>query len=296
VQQETCHHEGDARDVLNGGHLAQDDRAYDGGEHRQQREHERERSPRQPRHRQLIAGVGDHRRAHADSGAGQQQHGIPECGQGVAQPPRRRRHGRDQHGRAEPVDASRRAARIGYPVAEHDVQHEQRAVGKGEDEPERVTGKADHGDGSHACRGERERSSVAPGPRPGGGQDHSAAELDRAHRRQRQPVHGEVERRVHDGEHHAEGDQGPPAARAEFRYQPPRSPPGGEHRRRAGDAQPGDPEHADAGEQQHRQRRSEVMEDGADKEKRLRRQSAEPPIRRVRDLCGLRCTRHRCSI
>ncbi len=274
----------------------QHDRAYDGGEHRQQREHERERGPRQSRHRQLIAGVGDHRRAHADARTGQQQHRMPERGQGAGQPPWRRRHRRDQHGRPEPVDASRRVAGVGYPVAEHDVQHEKRAVGEGEDEPQRVTGGADHGDRGHACRGEHEGSGVTPGPSPGRGQDHGADELDRAHRRQRQPVHGEVERRVHDGEHRAEGDQGPPAARAQPPYQPPRPPPGGEHRRRACDAQPGDPEHADAGEQQHGQRRPEVVKDGADKEERLRRQPVKPPMRRAGDLFGLRFTRHQWSI
>jgi len=144
------HDQSDAGDVLNGRNLAQDDRADDGGEHRQQRQHERERGPGQPCHRQLICDVRNHRRAHADSGPGQQQDGMPESRQSAAQAPRRRRDRRDAHGRPEPVDTARPrplGAGHGDPVAEDDVQHEQPAVGEGEDKPERVPGDADRGDG-----------------------------------------------------------------------------------------------------------------------------------------------------
>jgi|HubBroStandDraft_6_1064221.scaffolds.fasta_scaffold34002_4 hypothetical protein len=81
MDRDAQHHQSDAGDVLNGGNLTQHDRADDGGEHRQQRQHERERGPGQPCHRQLIRDIGNHRRAHADSGPGQQQDGVPEGGQ-----------------------------------------------------------------------------------------------------------------------------------------------------------------------------------------------------------------------
>jgi hypothetical protein len=44
------HDQDDPRDVLDGGELAQHDRAGDDGERRQQRQHERERGARQPGH------------------------------------------------------------------------------------------------------------------------------------------------------------------------------------------------------------------------------------------------------
>jgi hypothetical protein len=309
------YHQGDADEVLGGRKLAQHDGADAGGEHRQQRQHERERGPGQPRHRQLVGDVGDHRGAHPHPGARQQQRGVPERGKRAAQSPRCRRDRGDQHRRAEPVDpvgpagrAGGLGDRIGDLVAEDDVQHEQRAVGEGEGETERLTGDADRGDGDDARRGEREGSGVTPGPRPGGGQDHGPDELDRAHRRQREPGHREVESRVHDGEHDAQGQQalggsaiptqGPPR-------QPPGPPPDGEHRGGRGNAQPGDSQHVKPGEQQHRQGGAKVMEDGADQEQRLRWQPVEPAVPRAlmaggaigqQDGRGLRFARHRRSI
>jgi hypothetical protein len=267
--------QGDPRDVGDGGDLAQHDRAGDRGAYRQQRQHEREGGPRQPRHRQLVGHVGDHRRAHPDARPGQQQHRMAERGQRAAQAPRRRRHRGDRHGRPQAVDPAGprmvRGGRVGDPVAEHDVQHEQHAVGEGEGEPERLPGQPDRRDGGHAPRRQREGGGVTRGPCPGGGQDHGATELDRAHRRQRQPVHREVERRVHQGQHQAQGQQRTPAAPAEFPVRLPRTPPQREHRGRGRHPQPGHPEHVEPGEQQHRQRRPQVVEYGADHEERLRR-------------------------
>jgi hypothetical protein len=268
------HDQGDPRDVGDGGDLTQHDRAGDGGEHRQQRQHERERGARQPGHGQLVGHVGDHRRAHPDARPGQQQHRMAERGQRAAQAPRRRRHRGDRHGRPQAVDPAGpvmvRAGRVRDPVAEHDVQHEQRAVGEGEGESERLTGQPDRRDGGHASRRQREGGRVAQGPRPGCGQDHGAEELDRAYRRERQPVHREVERRVHQGQHHAQRQQRAAAAPAELPVGAPRPPPQREHRGRAGHPQPRHPEHVEPGEQQHRQRRPQVVEHRADQEKRLR--------------------------
>jgi hypothetical protein len=163
-------------------------------------------------------------------------------------------------------------------VAEHDVQHEQRAVREREGEAERLPGDADRRDGGHTRRGEDEGRGVARGSCAGGGQDHGAEELDRADRGQRQPVHREVERRVHHGQHRAQGEQRAAAAPAQRPDASPWPPPEREHRGRAGYPQPGHPEHVQPGEQQHRQRRAQVVEDGADAEVRLRRHPAEPPL------------------
>ena len=76
---------------------------------------------------------------------------MPESRQSAAQAPRRRGDRRDAHGRAEPVDTARprpMGASHGDPVTEDDVQHEQPAVGEGEDKTERVSGDADDGDGN----------------------------------------------------------------------------------------------------------------------------------------------------
>jgi hypothetical protein len=281
VQGDAEHHQRDARDVAGRGELAQHDRADDGSEHRQQRQHERERGPGQPRHGQLIGHVRDHRGAHADPGAGQQQDGVPERRESAAQAPRGDRGRGDQHRGAEPVDPCVSRAGVRHPVAEDHVDHEQGAVGEREDEPERLSGQADHGDRGDARRGEDEGPGVARRPRPRGGQDHRAEKLDRAHGRQRQPGHREVEGRVHQGQRHAEGHE----RRADPADRPPRPPPEREHQGRAGDPQPGHAQHADAGEQQHGQRRPQVVEDSAHREERLRRQP-----------CGLRSSRHRRSI
>lgn len=242
VYRDAEHDQGDARHVLDGRDLAQHDRADDGGEDRQQGQHQRERRAGQPGHGQLIGHVGDHRGADAYPGPGQQPRRVPEGGQRPAQPPRCRDDRRDDHGPREPVDVRRPAglrgapaALVRHPVAEHDVEHEQRAVGEREDEAERLTRDADRGDDHHARRGEEQGSGVATGPRAGRGQDHGAEEFDRTHRRQRQPVHREVERRVHHREHHAQRQQVPALAGAEPADEAPGSPPEHEHDRRAGD-------------------------------------------------------------
>jgi hypothetical protein len=285
VQRDAEHHQGDADDVAGCGELAQHGRADDGGEHGQQRQHERERGPGQPRHGQLIGHVGDHRGAYADPGAGQQQDRVPERGQRAGQAPRGDRGRSDQHRRGEPVNPGDFRAGVRYPVTEDDVEHEQDAVGEGENEPERLPGQADHRDRGDARRGEHEGQGVAHRPRSGGGQDHGAEKLDRAHRRQRQPVRGQVERRVHHGEHHAQEQQGAQPGRAHPASCPPRPPPEREHQGRAGDPEPGHAEHPEPGEQQHGQRRAQVVEHGTDEKERLRRQPD-----------GLRSSRHRRSI
>jgi hypothetical protein len=292
MQRDAQHHQADAGRILECGDLAQHDRADDGGEHRQQRQHQGERGARQPGHGQLVAHVGNDRGAYAHPGPGQQQDRAPERGQRAAESPRRGRHRGDGHGCPQLVDAGEPlAAGVGYPVAQDDVGHEQAAVGEGKGEAERVAVQPDRGDDDHSRRGEGQRPGVAPGPRPGRGQDHGPEKLDRAHRRQREPRHRQVERRVHHGQHHAQGQQRPAARRTQrpdLPDQPSRPPPGREHHRRAGDPQPRHPEHAHPRKQQHRQRRPQVMEGRADQEERLRRNPPprRPPPPRPRERTG----------
>jgi len=57
VHRDADDHQPDAEQVLAGRELAKDDRADDGGEHREQGEHEREAGAGQPGHGQLIRDV-----------------------------------------------------------------------------------------------------------------------------------------------------------------------------------------------------------------------------------------------
>jgi hypothetical protein len=190
VERDARDHESDAGDVLGGWHLAEHDRADDRGEHGQQREHERERGTGQAGHRQLIHDVGDDRGADAHSRPGEQQQRPPERGQGLAKAERSHGHQRDQHRRSEHVELP---AGVRHAVADDHVQHEQCAVTEGEHEAEGLAGQADRGNGGDTDDSQGQGSRVAPGPRPGRGQDHGAEELDGAYCRQRQPVDGEVE-------------------------------------------------------------------------------------------------------
>jgi hypothetical protein len=304
MDRDAQHYQRDARGVLDGRDLAQHDRAHDRGEDRQQRQHHREGGARQPGHGQLIGYVRDHGGADAHPGPGQQQERMPERGQRAAEPRGCRRDRRDRHRCRKPVDVrqptgarSPRIVGVRHPVGEDDVQHEQRAVGKGEDEAEGLSDNADRGDRDHARGGEHQGSGVTPGPRAGRGQDDGAEEFDGAHRGQRQPVRCQVERRVHRREHHAQRRHPPAVIGAEPADQPPRPPPHREQQRGAGDPQPCDPEHVQPREQQHRQRRTQIMEDGADQEERLRRQpvkaSLNPGFTTYVEAAGRRRQPHR---
>ena len=101
---------------------------------------------------------------------------------------------------------------------------------------------------------------VAPRAHPERGEHDHRQELDRRDRGQRQPVDRRVEAAVHDRQHEAPGDH------VAIAQQVPGPPPGGEDQRGRGDPQPRHPEHVDAREQQHGERRAEVVEDGADDE------------------------------
>jgi len=199
----------------------------------------------------------------------------------------------DEHGGAELVDPAHHPAagrspgvtaaggavggRVGDPVSQHHVEHETEAVGEREREPERLADEPDVGQRRDPADRQRQRQQVAAGPGASRGQDDGAEKLDRADRGQRQPVHRQVEQRVHRRQHDAEPEQHPPLGRAEPGDHPPRAPPHRKDHGRARDPQPGDPEHADVDEQQHRQRRAEIVKDRAHQEERGGRQPRHRP-------------------
>ena len=121
---------------------------------------------------------------------------------------------------------------------------------------------------------DRRGGDVAPDTGADQGQDDRADELDRRHRRERQVVDREVEARVHRREHRAEADDQRAAPAIEREQLPPRPAPDREDQRGRGDPQPGDAEHVDPGEQQHGERRPQVVEDRAAREVQPRRQLA----------------------
>ena len=136
---------------------------------------------------------------------------------------------------------------VGDPVAEDHVEHEAGTVGEGEHEPERFADDPEVGQRGDTADRDDQGEEVAAGAGPGGGQDDDAEELDGADRRQRQPVDGEVEQRVHRRQHGPQADQHQRWRGLERRDQPPRPAPEGEDHRRAGDPQPGDAQHARRG-------------------------------------------------
>ena len=91
-----------------------------------------------------------------------------------------------------------------------------------------------------------------------------------ATRRERLPVDREVEAAVHQRQDAPPGQQQPPAAAIEAGERAPGAAPAREDQRGRDDAQPGHAEHVDAREQQHGERRAEVVEDRADDEVAVR--------------------------
>ena len=245
-----------------------------------------------PGHRELVGHVRDHRRAHAHADPPQQPVRMRQRRRRGGDPERRRHDGGHDHRRRKLVDAverSRRgpAVRVagGDPVAEDDVEHEPHAVREREHEAQRLAGDPDVGERHDARDRQHEGQQVAPGPRAGRRQHHDAEELDGADGRQRQPVDREVEERVHGGQDGAEPEQQPAPGRRQPPDEAPGPPPDGQHDGGARDPQPRDAEHVNVCEEQHGERRPEVVEDRADDEERHRRQPVDD-ARRAADGGG----------
>ena len=158
-------------------------------------------------------------------------------------------------------------------MSEDDVGGEQRGVCEREGDADRLALETHVRQQVDAGGRRPDRSAVASRTRADRRQDDRADELDRCNRRQRQPVDRDVEADVHRRKDGAQGDDQRPSVAIERKERPPGPPPESEDRRGRGDPEPGDAEHVDPGEEQHGERRPQIVEDRAADEVRLRRNS-----------------------
>ena len=112
--------------------------------------------------------------------------------------------------------------------------------------------------------GEGERARVATGARAVRRECDDAEELDAGDGRERQPVEGEVEGGVHGGENATQGDDQQALVAPGRAPDRPRRADHREHERGRGHPQPGDAHGVEVGEEEHRERRPEVVEGRAD--------------------------------
>jgi hypothetical protein len=221
------------------------------------------------RHGELVAHVRNHRRRDPDTHPCSQRERVDEGRRGVDNSDRKRDDGGEQHGQCQAVHPAHVRA-LRHPVAENDVEREQDGVGRGEGEAERLRDQADVREQVHPRDGEDEREEVAAAARADRGQDDDGKELDRGDGAEWQPVDGQVEQAVHHREHRGPGAEQPPGSTVEHPPDPPGPAPHGEDQRSGGDAQPRHSQGLDAGEQEHRERRPEVVEDRRHHEVRVR--------------------------
>ena len=113
--------------------------------------------------------------------------------------------------------------------------------------------------------------SAASGSRAGRGERDDRQELDRGDGPEREAIDCDVEAGVHDREDDPPRSEQTLAGAIELGVGPPWPPPGSEDHCRRRDPKPGDAEHSDPGEQENRERRAQVMEDGARDEVEMRR-------------------------
>ncbi len=121
-------------------------------------------------------------------------------------------------------------------------------VRKRESRPDRVADNAYVSEEIDAARGSRHRQHVPRNPGAQQREQDRSDELHCGHHRERKPVDREVETHVHHGEHRPQPADQQPAIPVEAAEPAPGPPPHHEHRRGAGDPQPGDPERLDAHE------------------------------------------------
>ena len=158
-------------------------------------------------------------------------------------------------------------------VGEHDVQREERGVGERERQAQRLGDELHVGEQVDARHRERQRRQVARRTRADRGERDDRQELDRGDGAEREPVDRHVEADVHQREDGTPGDQQPPSLAVLRRVRAPGPAPEREDQRRRGDPQPRDAEHVDAREEQHSERRAEVVEDGAAEEVQVGRRA-----------------------
>jgi hypothetical protein len=243
---------------------------------REERDEKRIGRARKPRHRELVADVGDDRGrdAHADPRSHEHRVGQGVRGRGGR---RRDRDRRREHRTRQPVDA-RDARASGDPVGEDDVAGEEPGVREGDGDPERRSAQVHIGYRVDAAGGNAERDTVPGRPHPDRREPDHRQELDRGHGTERQVVDGRVEAGVH-GRQDAPHERDEPAGlRAGLRQGAPGAPPDPQDERGAHDPKPGHPQRLDSGEEEDRERRPEVVEHGASDEVARRR---EPAHRRI---------------
>jgi hypothetical protein len=136
---------------------------------------------------------------------------------------------------------------------------------------ERLSLEPDVGEQVHAGNGQDQRDGVAACARAHRGKGDHGKELDRRHGAQRKAVDRDVETGVHHREHGAPREQQALSRAIESLERATGAAPQGEYERRPRDPQPGHTEDLDAREEEHRERRSEVVEDRADDEVHVRR-------------------------
>jgi hypothetical protein len=154
-------------------------------------------------------------------------------------------------------------------VGEDDVDREEDRVHERERDTERIARQLDVGQEVDAGHREPERDAVAGAPRAERRERDDREELDRRHRAEWHAVDRRVEAAVHQRQHGTPAEQQAACLAAEPGPGAPRPAPQGEDHRRRGDPQPGHSEHVEPREQQYRERRAEVVEDGADDEVQL---------------------------
>jgi hypothetical protein len=269
VQRDAEHDERDADEVDRTRQLMQDDDPDRSRRRRQQRDEQRVGRARQPGHRELVEHVRDHGRRQPDADAGGERNRIRDRRGRVTEPDREDQDERDQHRRTQTVHAAQPSA-AREPVGEDDVRREERGVRERERYSDRLPDEPHLREQVDADRRCSNRGEVAGNPGAEQGEPDGSEELDRRHHRQRQAVDRHVEACVHRREHRPQPADEQPAAAIESGEPPPGPPPDREHRRRGSDPQPRDSERLDPREQEHRERRPEVVEDGAADEVRVR--------------------------
>jgi hypothetical protein len=148
-------------------------------------------------------------------------------------------------------------------MAENDIEHEERPVGKGKDEAERLPTETHVGEECATRQRQAKRQKITPGADANRRQNDLAEEFDGAHRAERQARDGEIEAGVHQPQDDTHGDEQTPLCLFSRAKLSPGPPPDREDDRRAGDTQPRHPKHADMREEQHREGGSEIVKDGA---------------------------------
>ncbi len=145
---------------------------------------------------------------------------------------------RDKHRAAQAVDA-RAPAILSNAVAKDDIEHEERAVGKGKGESDWLAAKPDIGEQRAACQRQTQGEEVTPGANANSRQDNLAQEFDGAHGTQWQPRDGQIEAGVHEAQNDPQRNEQSALRPGTLAKQTPGTPPHREHNSRAGNAQPG---------------------------------------------------------